>query len=96
MNAVEFSKNNMSIRQELEAHKLQLNEMDPVYNAYVAPFPMNRKSDIAKFIDSEYKKIGGKVDRHNYGVVLLEFKQINRALEYLHTNGEYAAFYAVP
>ncbi|MBQ2056080.1 MAG: hypothetical protein II489_07275 [Bacteroidaceae bacterium] len=91
--SVEKSK---SIKDELKEYQLQLNEMDPVASIVVARFPMSRKSEIAMVINEEYKRFGHQVDRQHFGVVLLSFNQINKALEYLSTDAEYFAFYAVP
>ena len=95
-NKIKYENKKLSIREELAEFELQLNDMEPVACLVVSEFAPMRKSDIAKIIDVEYKKFGNQVDRQHFGVVLLTFSQINKALEYLNTSAEYVAFYAVP
>lgn len=70
--------------------------MEPVANINHGKFAQVHDSDIAKLVAEEFKKFGNQVDRKNFGVVLLGFNQINRALGYLNTDAEKVALLAVP
>jgi hypothetical protein len=85
-----------SIKSQIVAVSDQLNKMDVVASVNTDGFEGMRKSDIAKAVEAEYSKFGKQVDRQNFGIILLEYAQINKALEYLYTPGEKAALLTVP
>ena len=74
----------------------QLEAMDPVAKIEREAFTQKHKSDIAKVVSDEFKKFGNRVERQYFGVVLLEYQQINKALNYLDTDAEKVALLAVP
>lgn len=74
----------------------QLATMEPVAKIEREAFDQKHKSDIAKDVSDEFKRFGNKVDREHFGVVLLEYNQINKALNYLDTDAEKVALLAVP
>ena len=57
--------------------------------------PMNKKQ-LHTVVSEKFKKIGYKIDRQNFGIVEIGEKQINKALNYLNTDGEKAAMLAIP
>ena len=84
------------IKDQIVAVSDQLNQMDVVSSVTTDGFAGMKKSDIAKAVEKEYAKFGKRVDRQNFGIILLEYNQINKALEYLYTDGEKAALLTVP
>lgn len=85
-----------TIKKQLLAVAEQLNKMEIVSSVQTDGYSGMWKDEIAKIIESEYAKFGKRVDRQNFGVILLEFNQINKALNYLNTDGEKAALLTVP
>lgn len=86
----------VQIKEQIVAVSDHLNKMDVVASVTTDGFGGMQKSDIAKAVEKEYAKFGKRVDRQNFGIILLEFPQINKALEYLYINGEKAALLTVP
>lgn len=84
------------IKDQIVAVSDLLNKMDVVTSVTTDGFAGMKKSDIAKAVEKEYTKFGKRVDRQNFGIILLEFPQINKVLEYLNTDGEKAALLTVP
>lgn len=84
------------IKAQIMAVSDQLNQMDVVASITTDGFVGMQKSSIAKAVEAEYAKFGKRVDRQHFGIILLEFNQINKALEYLNTDGEKAALLTVP
>lgn len=85
-----------SIKNQIRSVESKLSKMDVVSSVQTDGFKGMEKSEIAKLIDSEYAKFGNRVDRQNFGIVLLEYNQINKALNYLYEDGEKAALLTVP
>ena len=84
------------IKAQIDSVSSKLNQMDVVVSIKTDGFVGMKKSDIARAIEKEYAKFGNRVDRQNFGIILLEYNQINKALEYLNTDGEKAALLTVP
>lgn len=84
------------IKQQIDAVSEQLNKMDVVVSIVSDDFAGMRDSDIAKKLEQEFSKFGNRVERQNFGVILLEYKQLNKALNYLKLPGEKAALLTVP
>ena len=84
------------IKEQIAAASTELNDMDVVVSVVSDGFVGMRDSDIAKKLDNEFSKFGNRIDRQNFGVILLEYQQINKALNYLKTPGEKAALLTVP
>ena len=84
------------IKEQIIAVLDQLNKMDVVSSVKTVGFSGMKKSDIAKAVEKEYAKFGKRIDRENFGIILLEYPQINKALEYLNTDGEKSALLTVP
>ncbi len=85
--------NNSSIKKQLREHLDEINAMNPVAEVSYEP---QRKIDLKKNIIEEYRKIGFSVDRQGLGKILLDENLISKSLNYLNSDGEYAAFYVVP
>lgn len=87
------SNNSSSIKQQLREHSDELSSMDPV--ADIVYTPTNKKA-LREMANEEFKKIGYKVDRQNFGIIEISDKHINEGLNYIVSDGEYAALLAVP
>lgn len=90
-------KNVVSIKEQIKQAEESLNEMEPVAVKTVsyALQKMNMKQKRA-WAESEIKKTGSSIDRKGYGKILIDASDINNALNYIKTDGEIAAFSAVP
>ena len=86
----------LRIKEQIAAASVELNNMDIVVSVVNDGFTGMRDSDIARKLDAEFSKFGNRIDRQNFGVILLEYQQINKALNYLKTPGEKAALLTVP
>jgi hypothetical protein len=84
---------NSSIKQQLSKSIAEINNSDPVYE--VSYTPMNKKT-LHEKISEVFKSIGYKVDRKNFGVIEIGEKQIDKSINYLNTEGEKAALFAIP
>ncbi len=85
-----------SIKEQLVAASEKLNEMDVVVSVVSDGFAGLRDSDVAKELEKEFSKFGNKIDRKDFGVILLSYQQINKALNYLKMPSEKAAMLTVP
>ena len=85
-----------SIKEQLVAASEKLNEMDVVVSVVSDGFAGLRDSDVAKQLEKEFSKFGNKIDRKDFGVILLSYQQINKALNYLKMPSEKAAMLTVP
>ncbi len=85
-----------SIKNQIKAAKDIINKMEPVISVKSDGFKGKTKDQIATIIDEKFKSFGRRVDRQNFGIVLLERNQINKALNYLFEPGEKAALLTVP
>lgn len=82
-----------SIKKQIKDNIDLISKMNVV--ADVTYKPQNKK-DLKKFVVSEFKKIGFKVERQNFGIVEIGEKQIDKSLDYVNTEAEKAALLAVP
>ncbi|MBQ8879647.1 MAG: hypothetical protein IJY69_02260 [Clostridia bacterium] len=84
---------NQSIKTQLRAHIAQVNEMAPVANIN---YDVIDKISSRKDAKELYRQIGFKVERQNFGIILLGDNEIGESSNYLFTKAEYAAWMAVP
>ena len=90
-------KNVVSIKQQSENVAQELNAADPVARKTVFNIfgSMNIKQKRA-WAEAEALKYGNRVDRQEYGSIEVSRKDVNSALNYLQSDGEIAAFAALP
>lgn len=86
-----------SIREQIRKYQHIISKMDPVaYVTYESIKGLNR-SEKAKRIMTDYnKKFKGGIEVEGLGYIELNEDLVVGALKYLHTDGEYAAFKALP
>ena len=85
-----------SLRTQILGELDKINKMDPVANVS-APTRKGKSDKIyLDMIMSEFKKIGYGVDRKNFGFIDLGEKLINKSMNYLNSDAEYAAFFTLP
>ena len=89
-------KESESIKKQILGAIDQLAQMDVVASVTTDGFGNLKNDKIATIISKEFSKFGSKIDRKNFGVVLVEYQQINKALNYLDDPAEKAALYTVP
>lgn len=85
-----------SIKEQIIEHKDELNQMSPV--SYVQSKGWKGKTDrnyLAE-LSEKFNAIGFKVERQNFGTIILDKKRINKGLNYVETSAEAAAMLAVP
>lgn len=90
-------KNVVSIKQQIANAAQELNAADlvvrkTVFNIFSS---MNIKQKRA-WAETEALKYGNRVDRQGYGSIEVSRKDVNSALNYLQSDGEIAAFTALP
>nr|DAM84596.1 MAG TPA: Large polyvalent protein-associated domain 3 [Caudoviricetes sp.] len=90
-------KNVVSIKQQIANAVQELNAADPVVRKTVFNIfsSMNIKQKRA-WAEAEALKYGNRVDRQGYGSIEVSRKDVNSALNYLQSDGEIAAFTALP
>ena len=90
-------KNVVSIKQQIANAAQELNAADPVVRKTVFNIfsSMNIKQKRA-WAEAEALKYGNRVDRRGYGSIEVSRKDVNSALNYLQSDGEIAAFTALP
>ena len=90
-------KNVVSIKQQIANAAQELNAADPVVRKTVFNIfsNMNIKQKRA-WAEAEALKYGNRVDRQGYGSIEVSRKDVNSALNYLQSDGEIAAFTALP
>lgn len=90
-------KNVVSIKQQIANAAQELNAADPVVRKTVFNIfsSMNIKQKRA-WAEAEALKYGNRVDRQGYGLIEVSRKDVNSALNYLQSDGEIAAFTALP
>ena len=90
-------KNVVSIKQQIANAAQKLNAADPVVRKTVFNIfsSMNIKQKRA-WAEAEALKYGNRVDRQGYGSIEVSRKDVNSALNYLQSDGEIAAFTALP
>lgn len=90
-------KNIVSIKQQIVNAAQELNAAEPVVRKTVFNIfgSMNIKQKRA-WAEAEALKYGNRVDRQGYGSIEVSRKDVNSALNYLQSDGEIAAFAALP
>lgn len=90
-------KNVVSIKQQIANTAQELNAAEPVVRKTVSEIfgGMNIKQKRA-WAEAEALKYGNRVDRQGYGEIEVSRKDVNSALNYLQSDGEIAAFSALP
>lgn len=90
-------KNVVSIKQQIANAAQELNAAEPVVRKTVFNIfsSMNIKQKRA-WAEAEALKYGNRVDRQGYGSIEVSRKDVNSALNYLQSDGEIAAFTALP
>lgn len=90
-------KNVVSIKQQIANAAQEINAADPVVRKTVFNIfsSMNIKQKRA-WAEAEALKYGNRVDRQGYGLIEVSRKDVNSALNYLQSDGEIAAFTALP
>lgn len=85
-----------SIRTQIESNLKKINEMDAVADVKTEGYKGKSDKQIIDAVMLNYKKRGYGVDRKGFGFISLEEEFINRSLNYLNTEAEYAAFDVLP
>ena len=90
-------KNVVSIKQQIANAAQELSAAEPVVRKTVFNIfsSMNIKQKRA-WAEAEALKYGNRVDRQGYGSIEVSRKDVNSALNYLQSDGEIAAFAALP
>lgn len=99
-NAIRYSKkgdNESSVRVQLRTNLDKIADMESVANVKYESMKHLSRSQKAQTIMEDYnKKFKGGVQRENFGFIVLRGDEVTGSLKYLHTDGEYAAFKALP
>lgn len=85
-----------SIRDQIASAKDALNSMEPVIDTDVALPDTRIKSASINWVMDTLKDIDGYVEREDFGKIIVDKRRIKRSLSYLKTDGEIAAFAALP
>lgn len=87
----------VSIKQQIANASKTLNDTEPVVQKNVSEIfsEMNIKQKRA-WAEKEVLKYGNRVDRQGYGEIEVSRKDVNSALNYQQSDGEIAAFAALP
>ena len=84
-----------SIKEQIENSKEKLDAMSVVVSVSV-PTEFKSKEAAGQWAIKELKRTGYQVDRMNYGVISFNESDIKYGVKYAGTNGERAAFAALP
>lgn len=84
-----------TIKKQISANSSSLNKMNPVDVIEVDDLPKGKNAQ-RKWAVDRLKSTGYRIDRQNFGIIDFTPKQINQGLNYLNTDGEVAAFAAIP
>lgn len=98
-NNVRYSKNSegSAIREQLRANLDVLKDMDTVADVKYESIKHLNRAQKADAIMREYdKKFKGGIERKDFGFIVIRKDEITNSLKYLHTDGEFAAFKALP
>lgn len=94
---IRYSKNidEISIKEQISEHKSELSQMNVVasYN-YKGKF--KNAKEALNWAISTLKNSGYKVDRQNFGTVILDEKRLKNGLAYLDSEAEYIAYALIP
>ncbi|MDD6476524.1 MAG: peptidoglycan DD-metalloendopeptidase family protein [Eubacteriales bacterium] len=85
-----------SIRLQIERNLGELNNMSPVASVKTKGYKGKSDKQVIDAVMANFKKRGYGVDRKGFGFISLEEEFINRSLNYLNTEAEYAAFDVLP
>lgn len=86
-----------SIREQLRTNMEKLKDMKPVADVKYESIKHLNRSEKAKAIMNDYnKKFKGGLERQGFGYIILREDEVTGSLKYLHTDGEFAAFKALP
>lgn len=80
-----------SIKEQIQAHFDELNEMDPVAQVNVTLPARSDAATLRKWAVEMLKHTGFKVDRKGFGTIEFSENRIKNSLNYLETRGEIAA-----
>ena len=97
--SVKYSKKGevSSIREQLRTNMEKLKAMKPVADVKYESIKHLNRSEKAKVIMNDYnKKFKGGIERQGFGYIILREDEVTGSLKYLHTDGEFAAFKALP
>lgn len=97
--SVKYSKKSedSSIKKQLRANIEKLEDMKPVADVEYESIKHLNRSEKAKVIMNDYnKKFKGGIDRQDFGHIILREDEVTGSLKYLYTDGEFAAFKALP
>jgi len=96
---VKYSKKSesSSIRNQLRTNIDKLKNMKPVANVRYESIKHLSRSQKAETIMKDFdKKFKGGIERQGFGFIVLRKDEVTDSLKYLHTDGEFAAFKALP
>ena len=85
---------NKSIKDQMREHLDELSAMDPVAKISYERLP--NKEKLRQKLVEEFSKYGTQVDREAFGAIQISKEEISTGLNYVYTDAEYAAFFAVP
>ena len=85
--------NDSSIKKQIKEHASQLEAMIAVER--VTYTPINKKQ-LHEKVSEKFKTIGYKVERQNFGTIEIGEKQIDKSINYINSDGEKAALFAIP
>lgn len=97
--SVKYSKKgeDSSIKKQLRANMEKLKDMKPVADVEYESIKILNRSEKAKVIMNDYnKKFKDGIDRQDFGHIILREDEVTGSLKYLYTDGEFAAFKALP
>jgi len=92
-----LSDNDSSIKEQLRKNLEVISKMQPVADTTYEDISHLNRTQKAESIIAEYdKKFKGGIERQNFGFIELDKKLVTGSLKYLYTDGEFAAFKALP
>lgn len=92
-NPNEINNEIQSIKQQLNSHIEEINNMAAVSNIN---YKVISKEQSRKDAIELYRDKGFKIDRQNFGVIELGIKEIDLSSNYLNTSAEFAAWMTIP
>ena len=89
---MEKQNNNLSIKEQIVYNSEVLSTMNPVDDVSYTSFEGKTFSEIYEMLLSIFLKIGYKVDRQNFGTIIIDDNRIYSSLKYVLTEAEFAAY----
>lgn len=89
---MEKQNNNLSIKEQIVCNSEVLSKMNPVDEISYAPFEGKTFSEIYEMLLDIFLKIGYKVERQNFGTIIIDDNRIYSSLKYVLTEAEFAAY----